>query len=286
MKPIYEAIIPHESTSFKVETYGLEEACESAGWHIHPEFEIVYVKNGSGVLKIGQKTVPYENGVLVFLGGNIPHSDMGNKTFKNNKEVVIQFSKDFVSEKLKVFPEFKGIASLISRSRQVLIFGEAVKMELGDHFEHFQNLGPAERLVNFLNILNRLAKEKDYQGLFGTSMLHEFREKETDRLKTVFDFLNDHYHQKISTEAMAEHVGLTPNSFSRFFKKMTDRRFIDFVNEFRIAKAIDVLNEGNRTITEAMYGSGFNSPSYFAKQFSKYTEMTPSDYLTKNKLNG
>ena len=281
MRPIYESIVPSSNTSFKVQCYDSDTNCESAGWHIHPEYEMVYVKNGSGALRIGNKIHPYKNGALVFLAGNIPHSDFGNKEHKNGKEVVVQFSREFVDSKLNHFPEMDAITRLIYSSKHVLIFNDTVKARLSNHFERFSELNPQERLINFFSILNHLSAEEGYVQLFRLHMLPEFREKESYRLRNIFDYINNHYAQKITTQEISREIGLTPNSFSRFFKKMTNRTFIDFVNEFRIAKAIDSLNEGNVTIMEAMYRSGFRSPSYFAKQFFKYQKMSPSHYLKK-----
>ena len=281
MKPIYESIVTSSNTSFKVQSYEAESNCDIAGWHIHLEYEIVYVKNGSGTLRIGNKVHDYTNGALVFLGGNIPHSDFGNKQHKNGKEVVIQFSKEFVDHKLNHFPEFGMIKRLIHGSKHVLIFDDGTKTHLSTKFERFTELNDQEKLINLFSILNYLSVQENYVRLFHHDMLHEYREKESYRLRDVFDYINNNYHQKITTQAIAIKVGLTPNSFSRFFRKMTNRTFIDFVNEFRIGKAIDKINEGDTTITEAMYQSGFNSPSYFAKQFMKYQKMTPSEYRGK-----
>ncbi|MEM8929166.1 MAG: AraC family transcriptional regulator [Bacteroidota bacterium] len=283
MKPIYESITTHSNVSFKVESYEVSSNCETAGWHIHPEYELVYVKNGSGMLRIGNKIHSYTNGTLVFLSGNIPHSDFGNKQFDNGKEVVIQFSREFVERKLGQFPELTTIKRLIHSSKCVLIFDGTIKSHLSLQFEHFTELNPQEKLINLFSILNYLSAQENYIRLFNNDLLYEFREKESYRLRDIFQFLDTHYHQKISTREISEQIGLTPNSFSRFFKKMTNRTFVDFLNEFRVRKAIDVMNEGDTTITEAMYKSGFRSPSYFAKQFFKYQQMTPSTYLKKIK---
>lgn len=285
MKPIYEPIIPNPNTSFKVKSYEAAASCEIAGWHIHPEYEIVYVKNGAGTLKIGTKTHYYTNGVLVFLGGNIPHSDFGNNEQNNRQEVVVQFSKEFVKDKIGFFPELDAIQQLIEMSKYILIFDPVVKTEMSKRFERFTHLNNQDKLINLLSILSHLSKETRYIKLSSLSMLHEFREKETYRLKKVFEYLNTNYNQKIVIDDIATKVGLTPNSFSRFFKKMTNRTFIDFVNELRIEKAVDRMNEGSVTISEAMYYSGFNSPSYFAKQFKKYQVVTPSNYLKNMERN-
>ncbi|MDT0608603.1 AraC family transcriptional regulator [Croceitalea rosinachiae] len=284
MKPIYESIIPYSNISFKVESYNAESCCMSAGWHIHPEYEIVYVKNGSGILRIGDKTHYYKNGVLVFLAGNIPHSDFGNKQYENSQEVVIQFSKEFVDEKLNLFPELGCIKKLIQTSKHVLIFHDSVKSYLSNSFEHFSDLSNQGKLINLLSILNYLSTTNDFHKLIHFGLPKEFREKETFRLKNIFEYINNNYNHKIEIKDIAIKVGLTPNSFSRFFKKMTNRTFIDFLNEFRIRKAVDSLNERDMTISEVMFLSGFSSPSYFSKQFIKYQGTTPSNYVKKAKL--
>ncbi len=286
MKPIYESILPGANASFKVQSYGAESNCETAGWHIHPEYEIVYVKNGSGVLKIGNKTHFYKDGVLVFLGGNIPHSDFGNNDKNNSMEVVVQFSKEFVTEKLNIFPELAGIKKLIQLSKHVLIFDNSVKTFLSQSFEGFSRLDNQGKLINLFFILNHLSANKNDSRLLNKGISHDFGEKETFRLKKIFEHINSHHSEQITIADIAMKVGLTPNSFSRFFTKMTNRRFIDFVNEFKVAKAVEAMNQGSLTIKEVMHLSGFNSPSYFAKQFIKYQNTTPSAYLKKIKSLG
>ncbi|MEM9001520.1 MAG: AraC family transcriptional regulator [Bacteroidota bacterium] len=281
MKPIYEAISLNANASFKVESYYAENCCESSGWHIHPEFELVYIKNGSGVLRIENKNVLYQSGVLVFLGGNIPHSDFGNKVYKNNVEVVIQFTEEFVNEKLGIFPELHAIKKLVAKSNQVFVFGDTVKNTLGQAFESFESLGNQDKLLKLLTILGRLSQSEDYNLLFAPTTEVGCKPNEVKRLEEIFGYINIHYSKNIKVEEIATKVGLTPNSFSRFFKKMTQRKFMDFVNEFRIRKAMESFNETQHSIMETMYENGFNDPSYFSRQFKKYQGVTPSEYLRR-----
>ena len=71
---------------------------------------------------------------------------------------------------------------------------------------------------------------------------------------------------------MAEIVGLTTNSFCRFFKKVNQKSFVQFVNEFRINKAIEMMNLNYSSIFETMYACGFNDPSFFNRQLKKLKE--------------
>ena len=279
MKPIYESIIPNANASFKVKSYGPESKCDTAGWHIHPEYEIVYVKNGSGVLKIGNKTYNYDNGALVFLAGNIPHSDFGNNEKRNGQEVVVQFSKEFVQDRLTLFPELNSIKGLIEMSKYVLIFEGKIKTFLSTRFECFDTLDNQGKLINLFFILDYLSRNGKYVSLFDSYPINKYKKNEIDRLEEVFEYVNNNYSKIISVTHISGQLGYTANSFCRFFKKMTNRRFIDFVNEFRIEKAVEAFNENNTMITVVMYKSGFNDPSYFTKQFKKYQGITPSNYL-------
>lgn len=274
-----EAINVAADTSFKIESYHNPDYCESAGWHIHPEFELVYVKNGSGCLHIGSKKMFYDDGVLVFLGGNIPHADFGNKDEADNLEIVVQFKKEFLEEKLWVFPELSGIKSLIKKSKQVLVFDKKTKDVLWNQFRKFKNLDNQGKLINLLSILDYLSKHGRYENFFDTISMGNFKKDEIWRLEETFEYVNTNYHRNISVNEISAQLALTPNSFCRFFKKMTGRRFIDFVNEFRIERAVELFNENNTIVAEVMYNSGYNDPSYFAKQFKKYRDMTPSNYL-------
>lgn len=60
-----------------------------------------------------------------------------------------------------------------------------------------------------------------------------------------------------------------------------DKHFFDFVNEYRIKKAIQILKDRTQkelTVLEILYQVGFNSKSSFNTSFKKYTGKTPTDY--------
>ena len=279
MNPIYENVNVKFNTSLKVATYKDSRQCESTGWHIHPEYELVYIKNGSGSLRLGTKEIPYTNGALVFLGPNIPHSNFGNKEHKDNIEVVIQFDKDFVEDKISVFPEFKTMRELIKKSHKVLLFSTVFKEKLSVSLENLENLNNTTKLIKVIEILEEMAHCNCYSTLFEAYLLTSYKRSDVDRLESIFEYVNTYYNEPISTHVLARKVGLTTNSFCRFFKKMTNKSFIQFVNEFRIGKAIEHFDNAPYSIAEVMYKSGFSDASYFSRQFKKYQGLTPTAYL-------
>jgi len=284
MNPIYENIDVAINTSIKTATYTHSKTCPTANWHIHPEYELVYVRNGHGKLRIDSTTTPYKGGVLLFIGPNIPHADFGNKEFSDNFEVVIQFTKNFVEEKLFIFPEFRKLKKLIKASNGGLVFGANIKNELTDKFEEFGAINDTHKLINLIVILENLANTDHYKTILSEKNITSRKTTDVNRLEVIFQFVNEHYKEQISIEELATRIGLTQNSFCRFFKKMTQKTFVHFVNEFRIGKAVEIFNENQIPISEVMYSCGFSDPSYFTKQFKKYQGKTPSEYLLQETL--
>ncbi|TPN81662.1 AraC family transcriptional regulator [Aquimarina algicola] len=278
MKLAYEQIQVEHSASVKIECYTYHTTCNAINWHVHPEYEIVYIKNGKGSLQIGSYFENYEDGVLVFLGPNVRHMPFSNKQFKNNLEVVIQFQESFIEDKLILFPEFEVISKFIRTAEKGMLFSPTTHKKLSSLFQKLKKQNKTERLINFIQILYQLSISENTKAISKDSISYNNHQHSLQRIAKVYQYINSNYNQDIGTTHMAEHLGLTPNSFCRMFKAMTNRTFIDFLNEFRIKKAQEYLMYTTSNISEAMYKCGFNDASYFARQFKKYTGKTPSQF--------
>ena len=74
-------------------------------WHFHDEYEIIYVREGSGDRFVADSMEPYTNGDLILVGSNVPHyMKSGPEYFQEDskervKGVIIQFRKDFMHER-------------------------------------------------------------------------------------------------------------------------------------------------------------------------------------------
>ncbi|WP_103071130.1 AraC family transcriptional regulator [Aquimarina sediminis] len=281
MNIVYEQIHIDQSESLNIRRYTNTLKCATVSWHLHPEYEIVYIKNGQGSIQIDSYYEKYENGILVFLGPNIPHMPFGNDQLKNNIEVVMQFSEDFVTEKLAHFPEFSSILEFIKTSVNGIIFSPETHKELSSLFLKCGKQSKTEELLNFITVLYQLSVAKNQKTVLKNKLSLDVNKHSLERISKVYHYINQHYAQEIRSENLAKQLGLTPNSFCRMFKTATNRNFIDFLNEFRIKKAQEHFDLNNVIISEAMYLSGFNDPSYFSRQFKKYTTVTPSEYIRR-----
>lgn len=77
-------------------------------------------------------------------------------------------------------------------------------------------------------------------------------------------------------------------SRSQLYKKMkaiTDLSANDFINVYRLKKALELLKQGQLQISEIAYQVGFNDPKYFSRIFKKFYKKSPSEFLPPKRAN-
>jgi len=86
----------------------------------------------------------------------------------------------------------------------------------------------------------------------------------------------------LTLQSLAEQTGIESTQLSQVINEHFDRNFKDFVNTYRIERAVALLTGPEDLITkEVMYHSGFLSKSTFNPVFKKHTGMNPSQFRRK-----
>jgi len=67
-------------------------------------------------------------------------------------------------------------------------------------------------------------------------------------------------------------------SFLGMFRKVLKKSPRDYVEEYRIRQACQLLGETNLPVTTIAHSVGYEDPLYFSKAFKKNTGRAPSDY--------
>lgn len=96
-------------------------------------------------------------------------------------------------------------------------------------------------------------------------------------------YIEKNYHRSIKLADVAESAYLNPVYFSHVFKQQMGIRFVDYLADFRIEKAIALMEDPTLTIHAIASSVGFFSSRYFAETFKKRKGMTPSEYRNKKK---
>jgi len=101
---------------------------------------------------------------------------------------------------------------------------------------------------------------------------------ENKPIRLIQQYIQNHIHENISLENMANYVHHNPVYLSSLFKKVVGVNFIEYLTECRIAKAKALLKDTGMSISKVSSEVGYNDTRYFSKQFKKKTGITPQKY--------
>jgi AraC-like DNA-binding protein/anti-sigma regulatory factor (Ser/Thr protein kinase) len=91
---------------------------------------------------------------------------------------------------------------------------------------------------------------------------HQFVEK-------IRQFIAENYATPLTREQIAAALGVTPAYVSRIFRQQSGIALWDHVNAYRVARACELLEHSDLTVTEVAFTVGFNDPAYFSRVFRK-----------------
>ncbi|WP_379964121.1 AraC family transcriptional regulator [Epilithonimonas sp. UC225_85] len=276
--PAFEAIKPNIGSSFTCLHFLKNENIKSHVWHYHPEIELIFVGGGSGKRQIGSNISNFSNGDLILIGSNLPHCGLTNENTNNDYEIVIQFSKNFLGNGFWEAPEMQRIFAMLETAKSGIVFGEKVKKALKNKIRTLSELSYLDKLLTFIEILDELAHTKDFKILNAGKYYLQTQKEDNDRINLIFNYVKDNFKNQISLEEVAGLATMTVPSFCRYFKKITNKTFTQFVNEYRITHSLKLLAEQPMSITDICFESGFNNFSYFNKTFKEHTQKSPSQY--------
>jgi AraC-like DNA-binding protein len=104
---------------------------------------------------------------------------------------------------------------------------------------------------------------------------------QTEKIKAYMKNESPYLNASFSLGDLASQTNIPVRELSILINHHLNKHFFDFVNEYRIEKAKQLLISPDRkdyTILEILYEVGFNSKSSFNTAFKKQTQLTPTQY--------
>ena len=98
----------------------------------------------------------------------------------------------------------------------------------------------------------------------------------------IIQYIREHLHEPLTIEQLSQKACMSQPNFFRCFKNEFGISAVDFINNERIKKALNLLKDSNRSITQVYMACGFNNSSYFNKVFKRLTHSTPMEYRQKH----
>ncbi|MGL5649153.1 MAG: AraC family transcriptional regulator [Clostridium sp.] len=94
-------------------------------------------------------------------------------------------------------------------------------------------------------------------------------------------FIEKNYDKSITVSDIANHLNIDRSYFFKIFKLSLMISPQQFLIDFKLNKACDLLRKSNYSISEISELLGFSSQSYFSKLFKKNLGITPVQYRNK-----
>jgi AraC-like DNA-binding protein len=137
-----------------------------------------------------------------------------------------------------------------------------------------------ERLESIIKLLELVA---GYVFAQEDKLLLLQQENEQQAIRSAKNYIAAHYGEKLRLEDVAAKVHLSPCYLSKLFKQETEETIGEYITRVRIAKAKELLLEGDQKLIEIAGDIGYDSPSHFSRTFKRYEGVSPSEYRNQNR---
>lgn len=249
--------------------------------HQHRDYELNFVQNGQGLRRIVgdsmEETGPLD--LVLIAGENLEHVwEQGSCTAEDIREITIHFSPDLFGSELLAKNQFARIKKMLEKATHGIAFPVLDIMKVYHRLDTLASEKDSfQQFISCLQLLYDLSG-LDYRSLASSSFAHAPRDKESRRVLKVKEYINEHYAEPLTLDMMAGLVGMSPSSFSRFFKQHTNRTFSTYLIDIRLGNAARALVDTSYNISEICYACGFNNLSNFNRVFRAKRGVSPREF--------
>ncbi len=139
------------------------------------------------------------------------------------------------------------------------------------------------RRNGYLNLL--LAELIEDNEKFNTKTMPEHTYSGSVYVKHAMEYMEHHYREKIKINELAEYIGINRSYLTNMFKKTIGCSPQEYLVEFRMEKAKNLLKNTDMQINAVAEAVGYPDQLAFSKMFRLYTNMSPKAFRqTKEEL--
>ena len=273
---------PHGTVEFPCAAYTsrhTDAPGDTIPWHWHEELEVIFVAAGTLKLQIPGGEYLLQEGSLVVLNSNVLHSLSGHPAgalramvfspFLITGGADTVFYKNYVRA-LLVCPDFSVWQA--EPGTDVKRFSAAFSAMETDAFAYEftvrENL--SQLLLHcYAQLLPRLSAQKPAKSA------------DTVRIEQMLQYMQASYAEPITLADIAQAAGLSERECLRCFHRTIGDSPVQYLLKYRLMQGAALLRASPAaSIAEVSAACGFDSPSYFSKQFRRFYQRPPRAYRT------
>lgn len=273
---------PHGAVEFPCAAYAsrhTDAPGDTIPWHWHEELEVIFVAAGTLKLQIPGGEYLLQEGSLVVLNSNVLHSLSGHPAGALRSMVFSPFLitggadtvfyKNYVRA-LLACPDFSVWQA--EPGPDVKRFSAAFSAMETDAFayEFTVRENPSQLLLHcYAQLLPRLSAQKPAKSA------------DTVRIEQMLQYMQASYAEPIALADIAQAAGLSERECLRCFHRTISDSPVQYLLKYRLMQGAALLRASPAaSIAEVSAACGFDSPSYFSKQFRRFYQRPPREYRT------
>ena len=103
-------------------------------------------------------------------------------------------------------------------------------------------------------------------------------ERDVRRMQQICAYVMAHYIHTISLDDIAAEVGMNRSAFCSYFKRCKGMTFSQYVTQYRLNTACELLKHSQKQVSEICFTVGFNDLPHFVRIFTNTLGVSPSKY--------
>ncbi len=240
--------------------------------HLHPEWELIWILDGTLTIRVEDSEYSMEKGTLVLFPPGIVH-EFNAKT-PDATFLCLQMTPQFLNLSdgvtcTSLFPgEFLKEDEILKAKRMLL----EISLSYFKRPSLFQMFCAGE--CNLL--MHDLLLSMPVKTLSSEELLIQRRKNE--RLNRMIEYVEEHYAEKIKLGDFALREGVSMNYLSHFIKDSLNQSFQSYVNLVRFHAACKLIATKKYRMTEIYRLTGFSDYKYFSSTFKERCGLTPEEF--------
>lgn len=267
-------------------------------FHGHESIQVNYVLHGSLIHMINQSSYDLVKGDIFIIPPYVPH----RLAFKENcgcEVIELEFLPEFIfgdhatMENIETIFDFAYIEPFLVSECEVkprLNLAGKAQTDVESMFDSLL-LEYTERKSSFLLAMKAIVLSllvyvgRCFQEDINDNESRQLFDRHRTAITSAVQYINENFTEDVSIEKAARVAMLSQSYFSYLFKSMTNKTFVEYLNELRIQEAMKLLKNTNKRVVDICFESGFKNVNHFNRTFKNYSGISPMQYRNANNTN-
>lgn len=277
----------HGTAVFPIACYHDDLAMGEVSWHWHDELEAMLVTEGTAVVAVENERRILKQGEGCFINSGVLHgawdADTSNCRFHS-----LVFHSRLVGGRLDSIFYRKYVNPVIENKALECVWmspdngwqGAALSaIETAWQACARETDGYEFAVRNALSELMLLVRRHLPEDSVHTGAKAV---RDGERIKAMLRYIHEHYDREINMRRIADSVSISESECLRCFRSTIKTTPIQYVKQYRIQKAAQLLAATGEKVAEIGSQCGFQDMSYFTKTFRELKGCTPTEYRRKS----